>query len=125
MVESTKVERRGCGTVGDLGLWKDDFIPGLQRISAFIKAQNATPAIQHHGRRPHRPCGPGGGDQGGRADMVAPARELLYNPNWALDAAQKLAADPDFTRVPPAMGFWLGKRARSAFEACHQSTSGQ
>jgi 2,4-dienoyl-CoA reductase-like NADH-dependent reductase (Old Yellow Enzyme family) len=54
--------------------------------------------------------------QGGRADLVALARELLYNPNWALDAAQKLAADPDFTSVPPAMGFWLGKRARSAFE---------
>ena len=53
MVESTKVERRGCGTVGDLGLWKDDFIPGLQRITAFINAQGATPAIQigHSGRK--------------------------------------------------------------------------
>jgi hypothetical protein len=320
MVESTKVERRGCGTVGDLGLWKDDFIPGLQRITALIKQQNATPAIQigHSGRkarltRPwegqhpltqdhpemfdwegwdlvapsaiahsdrmptprafsreeipevvtrwadaaaradkagfevleihgahgylvhqflspqanrrndeyggsdqnrmrfalevaeavranwpgHKPLfmrlsceddagwGPeqsvalsrelktkgvdvidcsGGGilerspmdsvrakkygyqvpyaeqvrkeagiatmavghivhaDQAeailqqGQADLVALARELLYNPNWPLDAAQKLGADPDFTTVPPAMGWWLGKRAKSAFE---------
>jgi 2,4-dienoyl-CoA reductase-like NADH-dependent reductase (Old Yellow Enzyme family) len=54
--------------------------------------------------------------QEGRADLVALARELMYSPNWALDAAQKLAADPDFTCVPPAMGWWLGKRAKSAFE---------
>ena len=46
MVESTKVERRGCGTVGDLGLWKDEFIPGLKRITDFIRAQGAVPAIQ-------------------------------------------------------------------------------
>ena len=52
----------------------------------------------------------------GRADLIALARELLYNPNWALDAAQKLGADPDFKSVPPAYRFWLGKRAKSAFE---------
>jgi 2,4-dienoyl-CoA reductase-like NADH-dependent reductase (Old Yellow Enzyme family) len=53
MVESTKVERRGCGTVGDLGLWKDKFIPGLQHIAGFIKAQGATPGLQigHSGRK--------------------------------------------------------------------------
>lgn len=320
MVESTKVERRGAGTVGDLGLWKDDFIPGLARITGFIKAQGATPAIQigHSGRkarltRPwegqmpltqdhpemfdwegwdlvapsaiphsdrmptpralsreeipefishwgdaaaradkagfevleihgahgymihqflspvanrrndeyggsdanrmrlalevaecvrsnwpsHKPLfmrlsceddagwGPeqsvvlsrelktrgvdvidcsGGGilerspmdsvrarkygyqvpyaeqirteagimtmavghiihaDQAeailqtGRADLIAMAREMMYNPNWALDAAQKLGADPDFAGVPPQIGWWLGKRAKSAFE---------
>ena len=27
MIESTKCERRGCGTIGDLGLWDDDMIP--------------------------------------------------------------------------------------------------
>jgi 2,4-dienoyl-CoA reductase-like NADH-dependent reductase (Old Yellow Enzyme family) len=320
MVESTKVERRGCGTVGDLGLWQDAFIPGLKRVTDFIKAQGATAAIQigHSGRkarvtRPwegqtpltpdhpemfdwdgwdlvapsavphsdrfgmprafssnempelvshwgdaaaradkagfdileihgahgylihqflspaanqrtdayggselnrmrfalevaecvranwpaHKPlfmrlsceddagwgpaqsvalakelkprgidvidCSSGGilerspmdsvrarrygyqvpyaetiraeadimtmavghivhADQAeailqaGRADLIAIAREMMYNPNWALDAAQKLAADPDFVSVPPAMGWWLGKRAKSAFE---------
>jgi 2,4-dienoyl-CoA reductase-like NADH-dependent reductase (Old Yellow Enzyme family) len=55
--------------------------------------------------------------QEGKADMIALAREFLYNPNWALDAAQKLGADSDFVSVPPAIGWWLGKRAKSAFEA--------
>ena len=31
IMESTKVERRGCGTVGDLGIWDDAFVPGLKR----------------------------------------------------------------------------------------------
>ena len=52
----------------------------------------------------------------GRADLVALARELMYNPNWAMDAAQKLGADPDFLLVPPPMRYWLAKRAKSAFE---------
>ncbi|MBS0638696.1 MAG: NADH:flavin oxidoreductase/NADH oxidase [Proteobacteria bacterium] len=320
MVESTKVERRGCGTVGDLGLWKDEFIPGLKRVTDFIRAQKAVPAIQigHSGRKarltrpwegqepltpdhpemfdwegwdlvapsaiPHaekfptprafsraeipelvthwgqaaarahkagfdvleihgahgylihqflspvanrrndeyggsdanrmrfalevaecvranwpeaKPLfmrlsceddagwGPeqsvalarelkikgvdvidcsGGGilerspmdsvrareygyqvpyaekiraeagmmtmavghivhaDQAeailreGRADLVAMARELMYNPNWPMDAAQKLGADVEFGLVPPALGWWLGKRAKSAFK---------
>lgn len=58
-VESTKVERRGCGTVGDLGLWDDDFIPHFERLAAFIRQHGAVPAIQlgHSGRkaRRHRP----------------------------------------------------------------------
>ena len=320
MMESTKVERRGCGTVGDLGLWDDAFIPGLARCAAFIKAHNAVPAIQlgHSGRKarlsrpwqggrpltpqddevfdwdgwelvapsavPHGERSPiprpfshqeiseviahwgeaaaradragfdvleihgahgylihqflspianrrndeyGGSEQnrmrfalevaectranwpnhkplfmrlsceddagwgpeqsvalarelktkgvdvidcssGGtlerspmdstrarhygyqvpyaeqiraeagimtmavghivhadqaeailqceRADLIALARELLYNPNWAMDAAQKLHADPDFTSVPPNYAYWLAKRAKSTFE---------
>jgi len=43
-MESTKVERRGCGTLGDLGLWDDAFIPGLKRCVDFIRAHNACPA---------------------------------------------------------------------------------
>lgn len=54
--------------------------------------------------------------QRGQADLIAIAREMLYNPNWAMDAAQKLGADPDFALVPPQMAYWLGKRAKSAFE---------
>ena len=52
----------------------------------------------------------------GSADLIALARELLYNPNWAMDAAQKLGADPDFRSVPPNYAHWLGKRAKSGFE---------
>ncbi|MES2714904.1 MAG: NADH:flavin oxidoreductase/NADH oxidase [Pseudomonadota bacterium] len=52
--------------------------------------------------------------QQGQADLVALARELLYNPNWPLDAAQKLGVDPHFNLAPPAAGWWLDKRRASA-----------
>jgi len=51
--------------------------------------------------------------QEGRADLVALARELLYNPNWPMDAARKLGVDKAFRLVPPAQAYWLGKRANS------------
>lgn len=55
-VESTKVDRRGCGTVGDLGAWKDEHIPGLKRLADNIRANGAVPAIQlgHSGRKARR-----------------------------------------------------------------------
>jgi 2,4-dienoyl-CoA reductase-like NADH-dependent reductase (Old Yellow Enzyme family) len=54
--------------------------------------------------------------QAGRADLIAVGREMLHNPNWPLDAAYKLGIDPGFSRAPPAIGYWLGKRAASQFE---------
>ncbi len=58
-LEATKVERRGMGTIGDLGLWKDEHIAPIKRIADFIRAQGAVPAIQlsHAGRKAgsHRP----------------------------------------------------------------------
>ncbi len=53
MMESTKVARSGCGTVGDTALWDDRFIPGMTRCAAFIKAQGAAAGIQlgHSGRK--------------------------------------------------------------------------
>ncbi len=58
-LEATKVERRGKGTVGDLGLWKDEHIAPIKRIADFMRAQGAVPAIQlsHAGRKAgsHRP----------------------------------------------------------------------
>ena len=52
-IESTKVERRGCGTVGDLGIWHDDFIPQFRRMADFMRAQGCVPALQigHSGRK--------------------------------------------------------------------------
>jgi 2,4-dienoyl-CoA reductase-like NADH-dependent reductase (Old Yellow Enzyme family) len=49
----------------------------------------------------------------GQADMVAIGRELLYNPNWPIDAAQKLGADPTFSLAPLQHGFYLERRAKS------------
>ena len=53
IIESTKVDRRGCGTVGDTGLWNDDFIPHFRRIADFIRAHGAVPGSQlgHSGRK--------------------------------------------------------------------------
>jgi 2,4-dienoyl-CoA reductase-like NADH-dependent reductase (Old Yellow Enzyme family) len=53
IVESTKVERRGCGTVGDLGIWDDKFVEPLSRLVKFIKQQNSVAGIQlgHSGRK--------------------------------------------------------------------------
>jgi 2,4-dienoyl-CoA reductase-like NADH-dependent reductase (Old Yellow Enzyme family) len=53
IIESTKVERRGCGTVGDTGLWHDDFIPHFRKLADFIRKHGAVPGIQlgHSGRR--------------------------------------------------------------------------
>ena len=49
--------------------------------------------------------------ESGRADLIALAREMLYNPNWAVDAAQKLGCDPGFDLVPPPSQYWLQRRA--------------
>ncbi len=53
--------------------------------------------------------------QEGRADLVAIGREMLHNPNWPIDAAQKLGVASAFDQVPAPYGFWLEKRARSQF----------
>jgi 2,4-dienoyl-CoA reductase-like NADH-dependent reductase (Old Yellow Enzyme family) len=55
-IESTKVERRGCGTVGDLGLWHDGFVPHFARLADFIRRHGAVPGIQlgHSGRKARR-----------------------------------------------------------------------
>jgi len=51
--EATAVERRGCGTIGDLGIWDDRFIEPLSRVAAIIRDNGAVPGIQlaHAGRK--------------------------------------------------------------------------
>ncbi|WP_229729392.1 NADH:flavin oxidoreductase/NADH oxidase [Agaricicola taiwanensis] len=51
----------------------------------------------------------------GRADLVALGRELLHNPNWSIDAAQKLGYMPSSAGIPEAYGYWLDKRSASGF----------
>jgi 2,4-dienoyl-CoA reductase-like NADH-dependent reductase (Old Yellow Enzyme family) len=52
-VEATAVEPRGRISSNDLGLWSDEQVEPLARISAFLKTQGAVPAIQlaHAGRK--------------------------------------------------------------------------
>jgi 2,4-dienoyl-CoA reductase-like NADH-dependent reductase (Old Yellow Enzyme family) len=51
--EGTTVERRGCGTLGDIGLWNDDSIDFYKRIVNLVESCGAVPGIQlmHAGRK--------------------------------------------------------------------------
>jgi len=48
--------------------------------------------------------------QAGDADLIAIGRQALYEPFWALHAAQALGCDPDFDMWTPEYGWWLEKR---------------
>ena len=54
VVESTKVERRGCGTVGDLGIWDDAFVEPLRPAG---QVHQAAEFGRRHPARPFRPQG--------------------------------------------------------------------
>jgi 2,4-dienoyl-CoA reductase-like NADH-dependent reductase (Old Yellow Enzyme family) len=51
----------------------------------------------------------------GKADLVAIGREFLQNPNWPVDAAEKLGVTKAFETVPEPYGYWLDKRAAAGF----------
>ena len=53
VAEATAVTPEGRISAGDLGLWNDEQIGPLQRITSFIEAQGAVPGIQlaHAGRK--------------------------------------------------------------------------
>src|SRR5215216_1738544 len=55
-MESTKVDPAGCSTPRDAGLWKDDFVEPLKRITSVIRTHGATSGIQlsHSGRKGRR-----------------------------------------------------------------------
>src|SRR5262249_14115626 len=48
--------------------------------------------------------------QAGDADLIAIGRQALYDPFWALHAAQELGCDVNFELWQPEYGWWLGKR---------------
>jgi len=59
ITEAAAVSPEGRISPSDLGIWKDEHIAELKRITRFIESQNATPGIQlaHAGRKAshHRP----------------------------------------------------------------------
>lgn len=79
IAEASAVEARGRISPNDLGIWKDDHIEMLARITRFIREQGAIPGIQiaHAGRkagtaRPWEGGKPLTDEQGGW-DVVAPS----------------------------------------------------
>jgi 2,4-dienoyl-CoA reductase-like NADH-dependent reductase (Old Yellow Enzyme family) len=62
--EATSVSPEGRISIDDLGIWKDDHIPFLKKITGFILQQNAVPGIQlaHAGRKSSR-TSPWNGDK--------------------------------------------------------------
>jgi 2,4-dienoyl-CoA reductase-like NADH-dependent reductase (Old Yellow Enzyme family) len=52
--------------------------------------------------------------ENGDADLVALAREALFNPNWAAQAAVELMPESGWNSWPEPFGWWLERRARSS-----------
>jgi hypothetical protein len=47
--------------------------------------------------------------QEGRADLIFMARQMLFNPSWALHAAEHFGLTGDFEHWPEQYGWWLTK----------------
>ena len=107
MMESTKVERRGCGTVGDLGLWDDAFVPHFKRIVDFIHGCGTKAGIQlgHSGRKARTSRPWEGGKpltEAGFAELSAAAGVANDWDAWELVAPSSLPADAN-APVPRAL----------------------
>ena len=47
-----------------------------------------------------------------KADLIAIAREAMHNPNWPIDAAQKLGVSSSYSLMPSPYEYWLEKRSK-------------
>jgi 2,4-dienoyl-CoA reductase-like NADH-dependent reductase (Old Yellow Enzyme family) len=123
ITEAAAVSPEGRITPGDLGIYSDDHIPFLTRITDFLKAHGSVPGIQlaHAGRKasmsrpwdtPSRTLPP---SEGGWTNVVAPSALRFhdeYPQPHALDRAgmDKIIADfTAATRRAAAAGFLLAE----------------
>src|SRR5450432_747606 len=53
MTEATAVQEKGRISPHDLGIWKDEHVPALERVTRFVRAHGAAAGIQlaHSGRK--------------------------------------------------------------------------
>ena len=51
---------------------------------------------------------------GGKADLIAIAREALFDPQWPFHAARALGFDTDFSTLPRQSGWWLAGREKTS-----------
>ena len=82
---------------GDFKVFKDAGIQTMA-VGLIIHADQAESILQHN-----------------QADLVAIGREMLHNPNWVMDAADKLNEERVFDIVAENYGYWLEKRANTGF----------
>ena len=129
-LEASAVTAEGRISPGDLGIWKDDHIPALERIARFIHSQGARAGIQlaHAGRKASM-SPPFIGERlltpaEGGWQPVAPSA-LAFSPTYAvpqaldqagiqatieafrLAARRALAAGFDFVEIHAAHGYLL------------------
>ncbi|MBT9392948.1 NADH:flavin oxidoreductase/NADH oxidase [Hymenobacter sp. NST-14] len=117
LLEATAVAPEGRITPDDLGIWQDEHVAGLRRITEFLKSQNCVPGIQlaHAGRKASHSSPWKGGEAltpaHGGWTTVAPSA-LPFTPDeptpQALDQAGIAQVVEDFrqaTRRAVAAGF--------------------
>lgn len=80
-------------------------VPYAQRIRAGADIKTMAVGLIIHADQAEKVI------RSGSADLVALGREFLHNPNWPIDAAQKLGVESPFANVGASLGYWLGKRA--------------
>lgn len=122
-MEATKVERRGMGSIGDAGIWKDEQIVPLRRITNFIRAQGALSGIQlnHSGRkagvlRPWEGFGPLDRSVPVEAqahwEVIGPS-PVPAHPGWPVPREMTLA---DIRTVIDAFGHAARRAAEAGFD---------
>jgi len=99
MIESTKVDPRGCTTARDPGLWKDEFIPALARIVNFAKSYGSAVGIQlgHSGRKARNSV-----PWEGREPLGREQKGVDHGEEWELIGPSAIAATAK-TEVPHAL----------------------
>jgi 2,4-dienoyl-CoA reductase-like NADH-dependent reductase (Old Yellow Enzyme family) len=97
-MESTKIDPAGCSTPRDVGLWKDEFVEPLKRVTALIKRNGAVPGIQlgHSGRKARRSV-----PWEGRVPMTN-CPGVDHGEVWELIGPSPVAHDPKYA-VPREM----------------------
>ena len=106
MTEAAAVLPEGRITPEDLGLWKDEHIPGLKRITEFVHGQGVRAGIQlaHAGRKASmaRPWAPEerylAPEEGGWTNVMAPSAEA-FSENYGQPVALDLAGIKAITRA--------------------------
>jgi 2,4-dienoyl-CoA reductase-like NADH-dependent reductase (Old Yellow Enzyme family) len=103
MTEATAVEARGRISPNDLGIWQDEHIAMLHRITSFIRGQGSLAGVQlaHAGRkastaRPWEGGQPVPPDAGGWSPVLGPSA-MAFDPAHQVPQAVTLAEIAEIT----------------------------